>query len=71
MSDNYHLLISDGGDKCICIIKAPNKTKITPEQKAKLEELYGDYILVHIHYLSLNCYPRLDVIDNIDEYLKL
>lgn len=70
MSDLYHLLISDGGDKCICIITAPNGTVTSSEQKSKLTELHGEYILIHIHYLSLGCYPRLDVYDGIEEYLK-
>jgi len=69
--DSYHLLISDGGDKCICIFVAPKNTKFTDGQKEKLTELYGEYIVVPIHYLSLNCYPRLDVINNINEYLEL
>jgi len=72
MSDNmYHLLISDGGLDCVCIITAPRGSKFTPEQKNKLIELYGEYIVIPIHYLSLSCYPRLDVIGNLDEYLKL
>ena len=66
----YHLLIDDGGGKCICIIKDTNKTKVSSEQKSKLIEMHGDYILVHIHYLSLSCYPRLDVFVGIEEYLE-
>lgn len=70
MSDLYHLLISDGGDRCICIIKAPNRTKVLSEHKLILEKMYGDYILVSIHYLSLNCYPRLEVYNGVEEFLK-
>ena len=67
----YHLLISDGGLDCVCIIAAPRGSKFTPEQKNKLIELYGEYIVIPINYLSLSCYPRLDIIGNLDGYLGL
>jgi len=67
----YHLLISDGGLDCVCIIAATNGSKFTPEQKNKLMELYGNYIVTSLHHLEIDCFERLDVITNLDEYLEL
>ena len=68
---NHHLLISDRGLGCVCIIEAPRGSKFTPEQKEKLMELYGNYIVTSLHHLEIDCFERLDVISNLDEYLEL
>ena len=66
---SYHLLISNGGEKCICIFETPRNTNFTDEQKIRLEQLYGDYIVQPILEASLECYYNLDIIDDINEFL--
>jgi polyphosphate kinase len=66
----YHLLIANGGERCICIIEAVRNSNFTDEQKQKLQELYGDYVVTSIHPMSVDCYFNLDIINDIDAYLK-
>ena len=66
---SYHLIISDGGKELICILKSERHSRFTEEEKEKLTNKYGNYIVVLIHPLSVDCFSRLDVIEDIEDIL--
>lgn len=67
---SYHLLISDGGKELICIFETERNTQFKEHEKICLSFLYGDYIVEHIDYRSVDCYPRLDVIEDMNKFFN-
>jgi polyphosphate kinase len=67
MKPQYHLIISNGGDDVICIYQSERGDNFTDEQKEILTKKFGNYIVPHIHPLSIDCYYNLNIIDNFEE----
>jgi hypothetical protein len=68
----YHLLCSHGGQDTVCLIEDEGKHEFTPEQKKKLDEKYGDYVVSFIHPKSIECFYNLQIVNykNFDDFLR-